>query len=255
MFVAEIIFESKNKKITDEQQDEIDVLLGLLRMDGRVLGKELLTIRESEFFKSFVPIPAKDAFRNLNENQYIEKRLEKLKVLGIEKPKLKILGEENSESISCSCKASSAYILFTTYISVQSPLKCFDCFSPVPLYRIPRFESGDYYKAICWQSDYIACDTLQMNCATGERFATREMSSLDSSLSKRGIEVCSEVKRVTSKDCYYYLYKYNAKSIKQEHERKCPSCGGEWLLSENLHKFDFKCGKCHLLSNIAPSIS
>lgn len=255
MLVAEITFDTQNRKTTDEQQDEIDVLLGLLRLDGRVLGKELLTVRNSIDFKSFVPIPEKDAFKKLDGNKYVKEQLKKLKNLGIGTPKLKILGEETSENVSCECKDSSAYILFTTYLSIQSPLKCFDCFLPIPLYRIPPFESGDYYQVTGWQSDYAACDTLQMNCSTGERFAVREMSSLDSSLSKRGIKICNEIKSKASKNCYYYLYKYNAKSAKTELERKCPSCDGEWLLDEKIFKFDFKCDRCHLLSNIAFNVS
>lgn len=172
----------------------------------------------------------------------------------LEKPTLKILGEETYEHISCACKNSSAYILFTHYVSIQSPLKCYDCFSPIPLYRIPRFESGDYYRIICWQSDYKSCDSLQMNCTTGERFAMNQMSNLDSSLSKQGISICNKIKILTKKNCYYYLYKHNGKSKKKELERKCPSCNGEWLLDEIFFKFDFKCDKCHLLSNIAYSV-
>ena len=251
MFVAEINFDVQTNRTTAEQQDEVDVLLGLFRMDGRILGRELLTIRNEKVFKSFLAIPDKDAFKKLDENPYIKERLKKLKNFGLTTPKLKILGEEISESVACRCKDTSAYILFTTYLSIQSPLRCFDCFSPIPLYRISRFETGDYHRAISWQSDYSACDSLQMNCTTGERFGTREMTDLNSSLSKQGIKICNEVKNLTNKNCYYYLYKYNAKSLKSERERKCPSCGGDWLLSEKFFKFDFKCDRCHLLSNIS----
>lgn len=215
MFVAEIIFKSQNEKTTQEQQEEVDTFLGILRIDGRVLGDELLTIRENTTFKAFVEIPAKDAFKKLYKNQYLKRQLLKLKKSGLEKPVLNILGEETSSSNSCVCKSSSAYILFTHYISIQSPLKCFDCFSPIPLYRIPRFESGDYNPIISWQSDYKACDRLQMNCMTGERFAMNQMGNLDSSLSKRGVKICNEIKVLTKKYCYYYLYKHNGKVKKK----------------------------------------
>jgi predicted nucleic acid-binding Zn ribbon protein len=254
MFIAEIIFNSEYKKTTDEQEEEVNTFLGILRMDGRILGNELLTIQENGFFKCFAAVPAKDAFKKLDESIYLKKSLKKLDNLKFDKPTLKILGKEISEDISCNCKNSSAYILFTNYVSIQSPLNCFDCFSPVPLYRIPRFEAGDYHPIISWQSDYKSCDRLQMNCTTGERFAMNQMSRLDSSLSKQGLKICSEIKTSTNKNCYYYLYKYTGKSKKKELERKCPSCNGEWLLKEDFFKFDFKCDKCHLLSNIAYSI-
>ncbi len=51
---------------------------------------------------------------------------------------------------------------------------------------------------------------------------------------------------------YYYLYKYNGKSRTIEESRKCPNCKGGWFLNEPLHGiFDFKCDKCHLVSNVA----
>ncbi|MFA0698754.1 DUF2310 family Zn-ribbon-containing protein, partial [Vibrio sp. 10N.222.49.C9] len=51
---------------------------------------------------------------------------------------------------------------------------------------------------------------------------------------------------------YYYLYQVGGESLKQEQQRKCPKCGGEWLLDEPLHDmFHFKCDSCRLLSNIS----
>jgi predicted nucleic acid-binding Zn ribbon protein len=120
------------------------------------------------------------------------------------------------------------------------------------LYLIPHTYDDEYYNVITWQSDYKACDSLQMGCKTGERFGSREISKIDSSLSRRGIEICNQITNLTGLPTYYYLHRYNDQKRALEEKRKCPSCGGDWLLKESLHElFDFKCDQCRLLSNIS----
>ena len=134
---------------------------------------------------------------------------------------------------------------------LEAPLRCLRCEGPVPLYRLPRPISGQYSGVLAWEANYQACDALQMNCAVGERFGARQMSNPASELSRSGIAVCKEIERRTKRPVYYYLYRPNGRSRLAEMRRKCPGCGGAWLLKKPLHeKFDFRCDKCHLLSNI-----
>lgn len=257
MFVAEITFGIIEGETTEEQNEEVNTFLGVMRMSGRVLGKEFLLIQNKNNFVSIVPIPAKDAFENLANSKYVQKSLDKFAELKLKQPIFKILGIENSESLACGCAEINAFILFTTYVLIQSPLRCSECFLPIQLYKIPPFpNSGDSYEIIVWQSDYKSCDSLQMNCQTGERFALRQMLEIDSSLTKQGLKICVEIKKLTNKDCYYYLHKYRGKTDETERARKCPLCSGEWLLPKPWHDlFDFKCDNCCLLSNIAVSLS
>ena len=135
---------------------------------------------------------------------------------------------------------------------MESPLKCADCFGIEPLYKIPKTADEEYHNIISWQSNYQSCDSLQMNCTVGEKFGTSQLSKYNSQLTQQGLKVCQSIEKVTGKKVYYYLYKYTAKSHKTELARKCPNCKGDWHLPEPLHnKFDFKCDKCNLLSNIA----
>lgn len=251
MLVAQIQFKIDNPENSEAQHDEIQSLLGTYRMDGHILGRESPVAKQPDQFIIFALIPADDAFDIATFNKYIQERLQKLSSVGLSQPICTILGKDHSESSECVCKEPSAFILFTTYLTLQSPLHCASCFSPVPLYLTPRFPSKDFHDIISWQSDYQACDSLQMNCSTGERFATRQLSSYESSLTQRGLQICKEIGKLTGKAVYYYLYRGTSKSHKKELERKCPHCGGEWLLKEPWHKlFDFRCDKCRLLSNI-----
>ncbi len=166
-----------------------------------------------------------------------------------------IIGCDPDSSEKCQCQKRKSLILFTTFISLESPLRCGDCFRTIPLYNIPKTYDDEYYNILCWESDYQSCDQLQMNCSVGEHFATNQMSKIDSQLSKQGIKVCSEIAKLTKTPTFYYLYRSSGKSINSERKRTCPSCDSTWLLKEQIHsRFDFKCNKCKLLSNIAYDI-
>src|SRR5262249_48613682 len=145
----------------------------------------------------------------------------------------------------------SCYVLFTTYLAVDSSLTCGDCFRSVPLYRIPHTDAQSYQDILFWQSNYRACDHLQMACTTGERFGMRELSHVGSALSLEGRGVCEKITNLTGIPTYYYLYRYKGRSRTSETKRLCPACGGSWLLQERWHLFDFRCDRCRLVSNIA----
>jgi predicted nucleic acid-binding Zn ribbon protein len=123
------------------------------------------------------------------------------------------------------------------------------------LYSIPATYHDEYCDIISWQSDYQACDNLQMNCKTGERFGIRELSGHNSSLTGQGIKICKLIMNNTDIPTYYYLYRHHGRSRKSELQRKCPQCNQSWFFEDPVHNlFDFKCDQCHLFSNIAFSI-
>lgn len=255
MFVAQVKFKVLEKQKSEKQTDAIYSFLASLANDGRVLDNEFSIYQKDANFISAVKIPEKDAVKNFNKQKFIDENLQKLNEIGLSPPDYEILGKDTEFSESCKCKNHSAYILFTNFLSIQSPIKCYDCGFPIPLYRIKQKEAEQLVSVLGWQNEYKACDLLQMHCGFGERFGITQMSKLDSGLSRTGLEICRTIQDLTNKPCYYYLYRDNGKSLRKEHERKCPSCGSEWLLEKPFRDlFDFRCDKCHLLSNIAFSL-
>jgi predicted nucleic acid-binding Zn ribbon protein len=246
-----------------DDNELIDILVGCWRHNGQVLGREhptALTVdmpTENRTYRLFLMIPSVDALDSKYDCGYVRSAKEKLVAAGFELPQIKIYGF-NPSTEPCKCNRHS-YILYTNYVRLESCLCCGDCFQPVPLYRIPWQPStstkGELHDRImCWQSNYQSCDRLQMNCVVGERFALKEMSRHDSTLSKQGIEICRDITSILNTPTYYYLYRYRGRSQAKELQRLCPSCGGEWLLSAPFHRFDFKCDRCLLVSNIAMSL-
>jgi predicted nucleic acid-binding Zn ribbon protein len=255
MYVAEVIFKQISKP-----EEGVDVesalyfLLGSLLQNGQLLDIAFLIQRKKDY-AAFVTFPDKDSLDNKYGNQYVHDSLTKLESAGFSQPEIQNVNFALETAKICVCKKRNSFILFTTFLDTDSPLQCGNCRGTVPLYNIPKKFDETYNKILSWQSDYKACDTLQMHCETGERFGIKEMSNFDSSLSKRGRKICNEIEKKTGIPTYYYLFRYNGISEKTERQRKCPSCKSDWLLKKPLHEiFDFRCNKCRLLSNMAVSL-
>lgn len=254
MFIAKIIFEIENADKSEEIPDDVYSLLGSWRARGQILNEEMPCSRERNSYCFYFALPRPDALESINDNFYARSSRRHLKEKNIS-ISVEILGSVPDSMKVCYCEKWASFILFTHFICLESPLRCGDCFSPVPIYTIPENGSSSFALGNLrgWERDYRACDTLQMGCETGERFGLREMSQLDSSLTKRGRGICQSIFEATSTPTYYFLHRVQGRSAKLESERRrCPSCGSEWKLNETLHGlFDFQCDKCRLLSNIA----
>ena len=237
----------------EEQREAFDLLLSAYRGDGHVLGRELITLSVGRQLEAYVHIPAADAFEARFENEWITKALEGIKQSGLSNPEFMEVDGDDNGTEECRCQERTSFILFTTYFQLSPPLKCGDCYRPIPLYRLPRFDSGEFHEVIRWQSNYQACDTLFMNSGPGERFGYRQMSHVDSRLTLDGRAICKHFEDHTGKPAYYYLHRYYGRSDAEEAARACPGCGGDWALSSQWHDyFDFKCDNCHLVSIVAP---
>jgi len=253
LYVAQIKFEKRLELDRDKASDAINGLLSALRMNGQVCGREVAVIDTPDYLMATELIPEIHSLDTNHHNQYVLRDLQILGELGLSGPSIEVAREMDGH-LACECAVPASYILYTNYLTLESSLWCGDCFHPVPLYRIPPTSGKEYNDIIGWQSNYKACDTLQMLCTQVERTALRQMSWLDSGLTKDGLDICRRIKEVTQTPTYYYLYRHYGRSKRDEARRRCPSCQGEWLLAERWHIFDFRCDRCELLSNIAVAL-
>ncbi|OZT82185.1 hypothetical protein CIK04_28415, partial [Vibrio sp. 03_296] len=97
-------------------------------------------------------------------------------------------------------------------------------------------------------------DELQMaGACRAEHAALHEMCDVDQCLvqARHGM-ILVVIEYITKVPTYYYQYRVGGHSLAEEQARKCPKCGGEWLLDEPLHDiFYFKCDDCRIVSNIS----
>jgi predicted nucleic acid-binding Zn ribbon protein len=250
MHTFELRFTQTSGRKGAKLSDAVNGVLGALRMNGQVLGSEFPSAETSKCFTVYVSVPEKSALARKYCNNYVRDSLKKVRKCGFEFSFID-LGPDPESAKLCRCRERTWMLLFTNYVSIESPLRCGGCFGTVPLYWVRRGNDQEFYDVKCWQGDYQACDTLQMHCSTGERSAMAQMAAHDSSLSMCGRSICDQLCKLTKTPVYYYLYRGSDRTTQSGKNRRCPSCGSSWLMQESLFKiFDMKCDKCRLLSNI-----
>ena len=141
------------------------------------------------------------AFRKATRNAYVEQGISALAEAQLKQPSIRFLGKIPETAHDCRCARPRSYMLFTTFLDKEPPLRCMHCNGTVPLYRLPHPKMGEHSGLLSWKSNYQACDSLQMNCTVGERFGTRQLSDPMSSLSRSGVAVCKDIMELTGDRC------------------------------------------------------
>lgn len=249
MNVAHISFNSVSGSPAEQSIDSVYSFLAPLLRHGNIVRGERLLVFETGLL-AVVTAPEPSALDDANLSQRAK---EKRKLL---EPDFRIgirqLGTVAEEGLPCTCGQQSGLLLFTTFLGIAPPLRCLNCFGYVPLYRVPVDDTDEYGDVLTWESNYKACDTLQINCGFGEEFGIHAMSSLESALTQSGLDVCADIEARTGKPTFYYLFRNKAESVAAEEGTRCPKCACEWRLRDSLHgKFDFRCDQCRLVSNTA----
>jgi predicted nucleic acid-binding Zn ribbon protein len=222
---------------------------------GQVLNSYEPVLDRGKTVECYLTIPEVTALRRFNWNLWTKAGFKSLKKLGSMRLKVRILGRNLEATKTCEHRSPKSYILCTHFIEQSSALRCGDCHLSVPLYRLPPEPGEEYGELIRWRTDYRACDALNRNTCSYERFALRQSMHLNSPLTKHGLMVCKDLRMRTGKPVYYYLQREVKRKVgRKELSRKCPRCGRTWLLSKTWHGlYDFRCDRCYLVSEIASS--
>lgn len=240
----------------DFEQDPVTLINQVLnqwRINGQVIGREMgVTHHQQEIHSEFqvrVALPAQDSLLPKWNNEWVNEALSQAEQAGISFEFFTLLGRDyNAEETSS--QSADFYLLYTTHLDSCSPLYNGNDFCPVPLYQL-GMEPELSETLIHWQENWQACDQLQMNSGTLEKQALAEISDVESPLSQQGRELARTVENSTKIPTFYYLYRLGT-DTELEQNRKCPSCHGNWKLSEPLHDiFYFKCDRCRLISNLS----
>lgn len=250
MFVAKISFQKHGVDDSERATDAADDLLSCWHNNGQLIGGDSWVIsNRGTSLEAYVVIPEVDALEVLHNNSYANQA-----AATCGQPTITILGRASHLPSCCACPSRTGLVLFTHYMTRLPPVRCLDCFAPVALYRLPHLTNEEYLDFLHWAADYRACDTLQMHCATGERFGEQQLARHDSSLSRNGRALCAKLERATETPVYYFLHKIRSRGRESEFSRRCPSCDSAWRLKRGVHAFDFRCDTCRLLSAIAADV-
>lgn len=239
------------------EQDPINLINQVIeqwRFNGQILGREFGVthhkLGEQFEFQARLSLPEQDSLLGEHNNEFVDQALDEAKAAGVVLEFFEIVGRDYNENDTAPKEQPSFQLLYTTYVDSSSPLYDGDTLQPIPLYRLDKQSDVSEY-LVKWQECWQACDQLQMSGGALEQEALAQISDVDSNLSQQGRALCAEVERVSKVPTFYYLYRLGSDET-LEHNRKCPSCGGDWKLDKPLHEiFHFKCDKCRLISNLS----
>jgi predicted nucleic acid-binding Zn ribbon protein len=222
--------------------DEAYTLLAHWLKNGQIVGSDWQFVTAKTTLDVYVTIPEESALDPAHDNLHAtELRAQR----GPAMPEVTVLGPDPTQPPACACGTSSALVLYTHFLTFLPPVRCLACLRAVPLYRLPHTHEHEHLNILSWAADYRACDTLQTNSVTGERFGAQQMSRHDSSLSANGRDIARKLETATGRPTYYYLHPTGRP------QRKCPSCLASWSATESGHLFVLRCDRCRLLSNHA----
>ena len=223
------------------------------RHDVRALNREYEILRVDECYQLRIGIPAPNSLLAEHNSPDVLRAKAELVQAQMRAVHVDAISEENGDGDSCWCDDPTFYVLSVSDRSLGWNLRCGLCFDPVPRYAMLRqVPHSAEFDTLCssWEADCKRFVQIYTNGSSGCRAAKKELSSLESSLTRRGREICDVITAGSGKPAYYYLYRDGGRSRQSEMRRRCPSCSGDWLLSEPMFDyFHFKCDRCRLLSN------
>lgn len=252
MHIIELRFECFDNTTITLAEQAINSLLEAYRANGQILGREFAVAYLDAEFSVRLITPERSSFAKRFNSPWVTHALAQLSQAKLLKPKERYIGQDINSEISCNQK-SNWQLIYTSYLHNCSPVRDGDTLQPIPLYHLPATFNGDHKNIIRWQTEWQACDELQMAAATQAEFAAlHEISSIDSDLFRRGWDLRGRVEYLTKIPTYYYLYRVGGKSLQQERNRTCPMCKQEWRLETPLLElFYFRCDRCRIISNLS----
>ncbi|MDI5830316.1 Zn-ribbon-containing protein [Shewanella xiamenensis] len=253
MFVTELRFECFADTTISAAERAINQLLEAYRANGQILGREFAVAFNEGEFRVRLLTPEKNSLAHRYHSPWVKKALAELTEAKLLAPREKFIGQDINSEVS-NTEPPSWQLLYTSYVHMCSPLRSGDNLLPIPLYQIPATFNGDHKRVIRWQTEWQACDELQMAAATKAEFAAlEELSSPNSDLFRRGWDLRGRIEYLTKIPTYYYLYRVGGQDLQSELARPCPRCGSHtWMLDEPLlDMFHFRCEPCRIVSNLS----
>src|SRR5688500_8747057 len=120
MHVHRIEFTSDERDRSEQFSDLTNSYLATLRMNGQVCGSEWPLIRGKRGCSAVVLTPEACSLEEQFDGKYTRNAKSKLSQAGIA-VESSLIGQDYDGLAVCDCEPVNGYILFTTYLSLESP--------------------------------------------------------------------------------------------------------------------------------------
>ena len=250
MFDAEIRFVARQQKLTGQLVEEVWSYARALRGHGQ-LADDYSVSRKGTQIRLLCIIPERCSLAARFHDPIGRKQLRQTLKLTTGAPVTQLTGEAEETPPYCSCRSRPSAHLFTHLFDDSTPLACGACRRAIPFYRLRNLSRDSQEALLRWQWAYQACDDLWIHSGFAERWAYGQLSRINSGLTVEGMELRAQVEKDLRLPVFYFLHRYSGRSEAAERKRRCPGCGGKWLLSRPEGLFTFRCIRCRFLSEMA----
>ena len=253
MFLVKLQFDCFENTTISAVDRAVNGVMEALRYNGQVLGREFPIVLHDGVFQIRCVCPDEDSLHPRYHSPAVKAAFALLTDAGLLSPKVTLLGRDINSEDAADCEVPTWQVLYTTYVHTCSPLRSGDSLLPIPLHRLEATGEVDHTELIQWQTQWQACDEIQMGgLCDAEHSALAEICNENSALFKKGRVLADRIENMTQVPTYYYQYRVGGVSLQSEQDRTCPICHDSWQLSVPLHGiFHFKCNKCRLVSNLS----
>ncbi len=230
--------------------DQTEHYLSLLYRSKQIINEEWQSEPVSNGIQLNLFCPEKSSYSSDYSTKYAKKQKERIenefgcifdyKYIGIDPEFGEIIIPENSE-------------FYVLNIGKISPLVDGESLKQIPLYKIPYTDKECYWDLTKWESKYEHIKGIWFSGYGHDKWSLKQLQNHDSELNTEGTACCKTIEKITGKPAYNFLFNDRAWGRKKDRERKCPSCGGEWLIDGSTfnHYYAFKCDNCRLMSNLS----
>lgn len=247
MFDAEIKFVARQRKLTAQLVEEVWSYARALRGHGQV-ADDYSVSRKGTQVRLLCVIPEKCSLAGRFHDRFGRKHLRQTLKLAAGVPVIQLTGEAEGTPPYCSCRSRPSAHFFTHLFDDSTPLACGGCRLAIPFYRLRALSENSQEALLRWQWAYQACDDLWIHSGFGESWAYAQLSRISSGLTTEGMELRAQVEKELKLPVFYFLHRHNGRSEAAERKRRCPGCGGAWLLSQPEGLFAFRCKRCRIVS-------
>lgn len=195
-------------------------------------------------------VPYADALETQHLMGWGQAAYAKVMTLSLQAPTFRIMGKVAQSQEPVHWRNVPAIILSGGF----RPIRAANTFKIILAYHLPL---SDIQKQDIrnWSNGYGNLERLWFASGVLEIPAYHQLSDPKSELSQAGRKWCRVIEDATHKPTYYNLMRYYGRTLEEEENRPCPSCGKDWKLPED-HQFNkylvhFCCHDCRLVSPMA----
>ncbi len=164
MYVQKITLKNLSPYPTVHFADDFYWLISAFRKSGQIQNGINTQFVDGNYLTAFVYTLEKSALSMQHATDMVKEQIKRLEKFTESIIEYGIVGFEYTNKIDyCTCDKPESYTLTPLFLSKESSIFCNSCKLSVPLYRLPKFETGDYEPLLNWNISSMCISGIEIS--------------------------------------------------------------------------------------------